>query len=544
MKTSIKVVILLIFAVFSTVFLASCHGIVALDHFVVPDSFDENEQYEITFWAKNDSNETQQQIYRKAIADFEKIYPNIKVTMKSFVNYNDIYREVLTNIQTGTTPNVCITYPDHIATYMTGENVMVALDSLINDEKYGLGGSEIKFDSVKRDEVVKKFLDEGQLGGEQYAIPFMRSTEACYINVDLVEALGFTLPETLTWDFIFEVCDAAMQPVGYNESGEPVYINGQTVMVPFLYKSTDNMMIQMLRQKGYDYSNDDGDILIFNDDTKSLLYMIADKVEEGTFTTFNISTQYPGDLINSGKCIFGIDSTAGATWIGSNSPNYEIDSGSIVDFRLEVMAIPQFDTENPQMISQGPSVCLFNKEDSGEVLASWLFAQYLLTNEVQIAYSETEGYVPVTTKAQNSPEYLDYLSRAGQLDENGSTDTYYAPKIAASKVLLDNIDNTFITPVFNGSASLRNAAGMLIEETGKAVKRKIEINDAQLESIFNKATSLYKLGEIKGSAESEQQMGELPAGAVALLASLGVVWLSIGVYVLADHLKKRKISLQ
>ena len=35
--------------------------------------------------------------------------------------------------------------------------------------------------------------------------PIMRSTEACYINKTYVEALGYTLPETLTWDFIWEV---------------------------------------------------------------------------------------------------------------------------------------------------------------------------------------------------------------------------------------------------------------------------------------------------------------------------------------------------
>ena len=69
------------------------------------------------------------------------------------------------------------------------------------------------------------------------------------------------------------------------------------------------------------------------------------------------------------------------------------------------------------MISQGPSICLFNKEDPQEVLASWLFMQYMLTNAVQIPYAQTEGYVPVTTKAQNAPEYLDYLSRSGEDNE-------------------------------------------------------------------------------------------------------------------------------
>ena len=85
-----------------------------------------------------------------------------------------------------------------------------------------------------------------------------------------------------------------------------------------------------------------------------------------------------------------------------------------MDFETEVRMIPQFDPEHPQMISQGPSVCVFNKKDPQEVLASWLFAQYLLSDEVQIAYSETEGYVPVTSKAQDSEEYQEYLSQRGR----------------------------------------------------------------------------------------------------------------------------------
>ena len=103
-----------------------------------------------------------------------------------------------------------------------------------------------------------------------------------------------------------------------------------------------------------------------------------------------------------------------------------------------------------------------NTEDSGEVLASWLFAQFLLTNEVQIAYSQTEGYVPVTKKAQSSNEYQNYLNRAGE-----NNDLYYDVKIEASKLLINNTENSFTTPVFNGSTSLRSAAGELIEETVK-----------------------------------------------------------------------------
>ena len=66
--------------------------------------------------------------------------------MRLYTDYGKIYNDVITNISTNTTPNVCITYPDHIATYMTGDNVVVPLDSLMTDARYGLAGSELKFD--------------------------------------------------------------------------------------------------------------------------------------------------------------------------------------------------------------------------------------------------------------------------------------------------------------------------------------------------------------------------------------------------------------
>ena len=50
------------------------------------------------------------------------------MNLRLYTDYGDIYNDVITNISTGTTPNVCITYPDHIATYLTGDNVVVPLD--------------------------------------------------------------------------------------------------------------------------------------------------------------------------------------------------------------------------------------------------------------------------------------------------------------------------------------------------------------------------------------------------------------------------------
>ena len=517
-----------------TLALSGCHGRREQAAFAVPESFDTSRQYEVVFWAKNDTNKTQTDIYKQAIEDFQQLYPNITVTMRLYTNYGDIYNDVITNISTGTTPNVCITYPDHIATYLTGDNVVVPLDELFADERYGLGGSELLYEGPTQEEIVPQFLDECRLGGTYYAIPYMRSTEACYINKDFVEALGYEVPDVLTWDFIWEVSEAAAATKG----ADGIYsLNGQKVLIPFLYKSTDNMMIQMLRQQGAGYSTQTGDIQLFNDTTTGLLLDIADHTAKGAFSTFKISG-YPANFLNAGQCVFAVDSTAGSTWMGCDAPLMDIAADEVVDFDTEVRMVPQFDPENPQMISQGPSICIFNKEDPQEVLASWLFAQYLLTDEVQIAYSQTEGYVPATTRAQNDAGYQDYLSRAGE--DNG---THYAVKLQAVQLLLDHLDDTFVTAVFNGSASLRDAAGQLIEDVTKSVRRNQTVDEETIQTLYSDTQSLYHLDAVSPSG-GKADLGPLPGTAVALLAGLGIAWVLIFAYLARQGLKKRRRRMQ
>lgn len=518
----LKKLMLTVSALFFVLCLTACHGSYnensggmatdyssALTDYELPSSFDSSKNYEITFWAKSDSNATQTQLYRDTIAKFEQLYPNIKVTLVVEMDYGRIYQSVITNIPTKTTPNVCISYPDHVATYLTGDEIVIPLDSLMADDKFGLGGSELRFDGPDKGEIIEKFLNECSINGHYYALPYMRSTEACYINKTYVEALGYEIPDVLTWDFIWEVSEAATEKL----SDGKYKANGQSVLIPFIYKSTDNMMIQMLKQKGADYSTSDGDILLFNDTTRDILIEIGEHAYSGAFSIFNI-VSYPGDFFNKGQCLFAIDSTAGATWMGTKAPQQDIKEEEIVDFETVVRPIPQYDTENPKMISQGPSICVFNKDDPGEVLASWLFTQFLLTNEVQIPYAQTEGYVPVTTKAQGSAEYIDYLSRSGEDNQ-----LYYDVKIAATKLLIENTDNTFVTPVFNGSASLRNAAGQMIVKSCKdaALSHK-RIDSSYVYKLYPEMTALYHL-----DIGIEKELGKMPPTSIFLIVTVGVI---------------------
>ena len=66
--------------------LTACHGQREQAAFTVPAQFDESRDYEITFWAKNDTNMAQTNIYKQAIEDFQALYPNITVTLRLYTD--------------------------------------------------------------------------------------------------------------------------------------------------------------------------------------------------------------------------------------------------------------------------------------------------------------------------------------------------------------------------------------------------------------------------------------------------------------------------
>lgn len=147
--------------------------------------------------------------------------------------------------------------------------------------------------------------------------------------------------------------------------------------------------------------------------------------------------------------------------------------------------------------------------------------------------------MPVTSKAQSSGAYQEYLARSGE-----DNDEHYDVKIRASKLLLDNTHSTFVTPVYNGSASLRSAAGQMIEEVTKAVRRKKTVDDAFMEKLFADMTSLYRLDQLAGQGKAEVigegDPGPLPDAAVALIAALAGTWILMGAYVLRQRIRKKK----
>ncbi len=140
---------------------------------------------------------------------------------------------------------------------------------------------------------------------------------------------------------------------------------------------------------------------------------------------------------------------------------------------------------------------------------------------------------------QETDEYQEYLSRSGEDNKQ-----YYEVKIKATKLLLDNVDHTFVTPVFAGSASLRDAAGQLIENTVKSVRRGQDVGGGYMEKLYSDTVSLYRLDQIggRGSQMSSEKadLGKLPVTSIILLVCLAGAWGLIALYVLFKVVKNKR----
>ena len=105
---------------------------------------------------------------------------------------------------------------------------------------------------------------------------------------------------------------------------------------------------------------------------------------------------------------------------------------------------------------------------------------------------------------------------------------------------MENTENTFVTPVFDGSATLRNEAGALIEEVTKAVRRKKTVDDSFIDNLY--AEAQFRLERVDDTVSGKKEFDELPDMAVVLISSIGIAWAFIIVYFVYDLIKKRKKS--
>ena len=429
-------------------------------------SFDVNAPVTITFYHTMGQN--LRDVLDRYIVEFNKLYPNITINHCYIGNYDDVRDQIKTEIAVGAQPNIAYCYPDHVALYNVAK-ATVSLDKLISStavitrqdgttETLGLTQAQI-------DDFITGFYDEGKQFGDDkmYTLPLSKSTEVLYYNKTFFEANGLKVPTT--WDEMEEVCKKIKE------------IDPSSV--PLGYDSESNWFITMCEQQGSAYTSATGDHFLFdNAENRAFVARFRDWYQKGYVTTQELYGGYTSSLFTKnegevGRSYMSIASSAGATHQRPDKVN------GTYPFEVGIATVPQMDASNPKVISQGPSLCIFNKDNPQEVFASWLFVKYLTTNVgFQAEFSMTSGYMPVIKSVLNDYSYrYAYLSNADGGDNISAL---------AAKVAIQQENAYYASPAFNGSSVARDQVGLIMQ---KCFVNRTDDVDSMIQQAFKDAVA-------------------------------------------------------
>jgi multiple sugar transport system substrate-binding protein len=233
----------------------------------------------------------------------------------------------------------------------------------------------------------------------------------------------------------------------------------------------------MCEQYKSPYTSATGDHFLFdNEQNHAFIKMFNSWFQKGYLTTQKIYGNYTSGLFVSQdgtKSYMSIGSSAGAT-----HQRPAADANGNYPFEVGITTIPQVSADNKKVISQGPSLCIFQKSNPQEVIASWLFVKYLTTDvNFQAEFSIASGYVPVLKSVSENPAYAEFVKNA----DGGN----YISALSA-KVCLEQADAYYTSPAFNGSSTARDQVGALLT---KCLSMKGDNIDAQIAQAFADAVA-------------------------------------------------------
>ena len=392
--------------------------------------------------------------------------------------------------------NKDIRLPRGTVAYMFDESIMggkaVNLDPYINNPTYGLTEED-------KADYIEAFMAEGQEYSVEgtYSLPYSKSTEAMYYNRALLKDLdlsgidptinnGNPLNDAyfrnLTWDELFnKLCPAlitlndslpADQKLLDFDANENVGIFG--------YDSDDNLFITLAQQYGYGYTGIDasgrGEILFNNDGMKELLTDFNSWARKRYIVSQGTTGSYTSNLFTAQQCLFSVSSTAGVGYLYNESTTPDVG----------VAPIPQAGGDHAKaQISQGPSFAVLDHGNDNQKLGAWIAYKFLTTPETCIDWSISTGYMGIRDSFYESEQY----ATASDTAEAGEG-TAEMLNARNWEYYLTVTDNVFTSPVFKGSATVRDVVGGLMTQ---ALNKTNDFSDkATLDRFFNDAENQAK----------------------------------------------------
>ncbi len=389
-----------------------------------------DEEVEITFWHIYGAGKTE--LLDQLIAEFEAMYPNVTITSTSQSDYTTLREKINMGISVDQVPTMALGYPDHFAGYITA-GAVVSLDQYINSDKvYEVTNTsssifgETVSTSLDLDDFVVSYLEENNQypGGYYYSVPYSKSTETMAVNltalaehVTEIRAAGISISDNgylshetpLTYDQLSLLSGILVDTEGTNP---------ETVQCEYLlnYDSSGNLFINMSRQWNAGYTDTEGNILIDNATTRSMLSYIDSLYQSNTVVLPVAWDQsYGSTNFKYGDVCMTVGSTAGVAYNIPSAADPQ-ESLQLGIFDVDFVQVPQFVategdtftigtteyTGSLSAVQQGPNIGIFSNASTAEQLYAWLFIKYLTDTDNTAKWAMSTGYLPVRLSSYTS----------------------------------------------------------------------------------------------------------------------------------------------
>ncbi|MBZ0329560.1 ABC transporter substrate-binding protein [Halomonas sp. ANAO-440] len=312
------------------------------------------------------------------VADFQADHPDISVNAIYAGNYDDTRVRAMSAIEAGDAPQLSVLFSIDLFDLIE-QDAIVAFDDLIETDE----------EREWLDSFYPGLMENGQLDGQTYGIPFQRSTIVLYWNKEAFEAAGLD-PETPpeNWEEMAEMAAAVREASGGDQWG---------VMVPST--GYPYWMFQAFAfQNGHRLMSEDGTEVFFDDPAsiEALEYWVSltqehEAMPDGTIEWGTLRQNF-------------IEQATAMMWHTTGNLTAVRNEAS---FDFGVAMLPM----NTQRGSPtgGGNFYIFNDTTEDEQRAAMTFIRWMTDPERAAAWSIETGYMGVSPAAYETEALRDYV---------------------------------------------------------------------------------------------------------------------------------------
>lgn len=332
---------------------------------------------EITFWHAMQA--ALGQSLTKLIDEFNATHPRYKIIQTAIANYGSLQQKTTAAVASGQPPVITQAYENWVANYMLG-NLLTPLEKFVKDPSMGLSQSSINdfFPTMWKD----AYMPDGKL----WMLPFNKSVEVMYYNVDMLKEAGFDHPPR-TWNEFAEMVKALTKPDGSQWGAS--------------FGADVDLWYSLVHAWGGRVLSDDYRTVLFDKDPNVLnaVSFMNDLYKNG-YIHFTTGYNYQTDFGNK-KCAFIFASVASYTYIN------KAVGGKFNWSQSPIPAGPK----GQFTVMYGTNIVMFGQKYSAEVQrGAWEFIKWFDEPYQTARWSIDTGYLPVKQSALNLPVLKEFLA--------------------------------------------------------------------------------------------------------------------------------------